>query len=122
MPLLCSQVVMGSKYRAKLRKKFNLVEAPHGDCFSHVFCLVAPFVKSSESSKADRGLDPNLGEAYLTIRAEVEELEKKLDDTAEEEETQSRRTRANCPRCRVIVLRIVHSPTTGVVSERSGSK
>ncbi|KAF9614215.1 hypothetical protein IFM89_016008 [Coptis chinensis] len=60
MPLLCSQVVMGSKYRAKLRKKFNLVEAPYGDCFSHVFCSCCSLCQEFRELQS-RGLDPNLG-------------------------------------------------------------
>ncbi|KAF9614218.1 hypothetical protein IFM89_016011 [Coptis chinensis] len=58
MPLLCSQLVMGPKYRAKLRKKFNLVEAPYGDCFSHAFCPCCALCQEFRELQS-RGLDPN---------------------------------------------------------------
>ncbi|KAF5187971.1 Plant cadmium resistance [Thalictrum thalictroides] len=55
MPALCCQWVMGSKYSGKLRKKYNLVEAPYEDWASHVFC------PSCSLCQEFRGFDPALG-------------------------------------------------------------
>lgn len=60
MPALCSQWVMGSKYRAKLRKKYGLVEAPYTDVISHVFCPCCSLCQEFRELKF-RGLDPALG-------------------------------------------------------------
>ncbi|KAF9615619.1 hypothetical protein IFM89_024715 [Coptis chinensis] len=60
MPVLCSQLFMGSKYRRKLRKKYNLVEAPYGDCFSHLFCPCCSLCQEFRELQS-RGDDPNLG-------------------------------------------------------------
>ncbi|KAF9615614.1 hypothetical protein IFM89_024710 [Coptis chinensis] len=60
MPVLCSQLFMGSKYRRKLRKKYNLVEAPFGDCFSHLFCPCCSLCQEFRELQS-RGDDPNLG-------------------------------------------------------------
>ncbi|KAG7600296.1 PLAC8 motif-containing protein [Arabidopsis suecica] len=60
MPALCSQWVMGSKYREKIRRKFNLVEAPYSDCASHVLCPCCSLCQEYRELKA-RNLDPSLG-------------------------------------------------------------
>ncbi|OWM66579.1 hypothetical protein CDL15_Pgr013796 [Punica granatum] len=60
MPGLCSHWLMGSKYRAKLRRNYNLVEAPHTDVITHIFC---PFCALSQEFRElkNRGHDPALG-------------------------------------------------------------
>ncbi|CAA7043862.1 unnamed protein product [Microthlaspi erraticum] len=60
MPALCSQWVMGSKYREKIRRKFNLVEAPYSDCVTHVLCPCCSLCQEYRELKA-RSLDPSLG-------------------------------------------------------------
>ncbi|XP_024022552.1 protein PLANT CADMIUM RESISTANCE 8 [Morus notabilis] len=60
MPALCSQWIMGSKYRTKLRKKYGLVEAPYTDVISHVFCSCCSLCQEFRELKI-RGLDPALG-------------------------------------------------------------
>ncbi|XP_021732015.1 protein PLANT CADMIUM RESISTANCE 8 [Chenopodium quinoa] len=60
MPALCSQWIMGSKYRKKLRKKYDLVEAPYTDKVSHIFCLCCSLCQDYRELK-NRGLDPSLG-------------------------------------------------------------
>nr|KYP54232.1 Uncharacterized protein At1g14870 family [Cajanus cajan] len=51
---------MGSKYRTKLRKRYNLVEAPYTDIVSHVFCPCCSLCQEFRELKF-RGLDPALG-------------------------------------------------------------
>ncbi|XP_058005761.1 LOW QUALITY PROTEIN: protein PLANT CADMIUM RESISTANCE 8 [Hevea brasiliensis] len=60
MPTLCFQWIMGSKYRAKLLRIYNLVEAPYTDVISHFFC---PFCSLCQEFRElrNRGLDPALG-------------------------------------------------------------
>ncbi|WVZ00634.1 hypothetical protein V8G54_026703, partial [Vigna mungo] len=60
MPALCSQWIMGSKYRTKLRKRYNLVEAPYTDIVSHIFCPCCSLCQEFRELKI-RGLDPALG-------------------------------------------------------------
>ena len=60
MPALCSQWIMGSKYRRKLRKRYNLVEAPYTDVVSHIFCPCCSLCQEFRELKF-RGLDPGLG-------------------------------------------------------------
>ncbi|XP_030487466.2 protein PLANT CADMIUM RESISTANCE 8 [Cannabis sativa] len=60
MPALCSQWIMGSKYRTKLRTKYDLVEAPYTDVISHVFCPCCSLCQEYRELKI-RGLDPALG-------------------------------------------------------------
>ncbi|KAK1376003.1 Protein PLANT CADMIUM RESISTANCE 8 [Heracleum sosnowskyi] len=59
-PALCSNWIFGSKYRTKLRKKYNLVEAPYEDVISHVFCPCCSLSQEYRELKI-RGLDPALG-------------------------------------------------------------
>ncbi|KAJ7963027.1 Plant cadmium resistance protein [Quillaja saponaria] len=59
MPALCSQWIMGSKYRTKLRKKYDLVEAPYTDVISHIFCPCCSLCQEFRELK-NRGLDPAL--------------------------------------------------------------
>ena len=60
MPALCSHWLMGSKYRAKLRKRYDLVEAPYQDIVSHIFCPCCSLCQEFRELQL-RGLDPALG-------------------------------------------------------------
>ncbi|KAM7471752.1 hypothetical protein LguiA_009935 [Lonicera macranthoides] len=60
MPALCSHWIMGSKYRAKLRKKFDLVEAPYEDAISHALCPCCSLSQEFRELQL-RGLNPALG-------------------------------------------------------------
>ncbi|KAK3027058.1 hypothetical protein RJ639_040890 [Escallonia herrerae] len=60
MPPLCSQWIMGSKYRTKLRTRYDLVEAPYEDRISHIFCSCCSLCQEFRELK-NRGLDPALG-------------------------------------------------------------
>ncbi|XP_009777885.1 protein PLANT CADMIUM RESISTANCE 8 [Nicotiana sylvestris] len=60
MPAVCSQWIMGSKYRTKLRQKYNLVEAPYSDIVSHIFCPCCSLCQEFRELQ-HRGLDPALG-------------------------------------------------------------
>ncbi|KAL9691454.1 hypothetical protein QQ045_011878 [Rhodiola kirilowii] len=62
MPALCSQWVMGSKYRKLLRRKYNLVEAPYEDVVSHIFCPCCSLCQEFRELER-RGLNPALGRA-----------------------------------------------------------
>ncbi|KAI8544465.1 hypothetical protein RHMOL_Rhmol08G0298900 [Rhododendron molle] len=66
MPPLCSQWIMGSKYRAKLRKKYGLVEAPYEDVVSHIFCPCCSLCQEFRELK-NRGLDPALALDHRTF-------------------------------------------------------
>lgn len=59
-PALFSNWLFGSKYRAKLRNKYNLVEAPYTDVISHIFCPCCSLCQEYRELKI-RGLDPALG-------------------------------------------------------------
>ncbi|XP_009797303.1 protein PLANT CADMIUM RESISTANCE 8-like [Nicotiana tabacum] len=60
MPAVCSQWVLGSKYRTKLRQRYNLVEAPYSDVVSHIFCPCCSLCQEFRELRI-RGLDPALG-------------------------------------------------------------
>ncbi|XP_057773095.1 protein PLANT CADMIUM RESISTANCE 8-like [Salvia miltiorrhiza] len=60
MPAVCSQWIMGSKYRTKLRNRYGLVEAPYSDVVSHLLCSCCALCQEFRELKA-RGLDPALG-------------------------------------------------------------
>ncbi|KAH6782177.1 PLAC8 family protein [Perilla frutescens var. hirtella] len=60
MPAICSQWIMGSKYRSKLRSRYGLVEAPYQDVVSHIFCSCCSLCQEFRELKS-RGLDPALG-------------------------------------------------------------
>lgn len=60
MPAFCSHWILGSKYRTKLRKKYDLVEAPYEDKISHIFCPCCSLCQEFRELKI-RGLDPALG-------------------------------------------------------------
>ncbi|XP_016478839.1 protein PLANT CADMIUM RESISTANCE 8-like [Nicotiana tabacum] len=60
MPAVCSQWVMGSNYRTKLRRRYNLVEAPYSDVVSHIFCPCCSLCQEFRELQI-RGLDPALG-------------------------------------------------------------
>lgn len=60
MPALCSHWLMGSMYRAKLRRKYGLVEAPHSDIISHIICPCCALAQEFRELKK-HGLDPSLG-------------------------------------------------------------
>ncbi|XP_034207193.1 LOW QUALITY PROTEIN: protein PLANT CADMIUM RESISTANCE 8 [Prunus dulcis] len=60
MPAFCSQWIMGSKYRTKLRQRYNLVEAPYTDVISHVFRSSCSLCQEFRQLR-NRGFDPALG-------------------------------------------------------------
>ncbi|KAL1217344.1 Protein PLANT CADMIUM RESISTANCE 8 [Cardamine amara subsp. amara] len=60
MSTLCLHCVMGSMFRKKIRRKFNLVEAPYSDCATHVICPWCSLCQEYRELKA-RNLDPSLG-------------------------------------------------------------
>ncbi|KAG5601995.1 hypothetical protein H5410_033365 [Solanum commersonii] len=60
MPAICSQWIMGSKYRTQLRQRYNLVEAPYSDMISHMFCPCCSLCQEFRELR-NRGLDPALG-------------------------------------------------------------
>lgn len=60
MPALCSQWIMGSKYRTKIRDRYGLVDAPYQDVVSHIFCSSCSLCQEFRELK-NRGLDPALG-------------------------------------------------------------
>ncbi|XP_030525383.1 protein PLANT CADMIUM RESISTANCE 8-like [Rhodamnia argentea] len=60
MPALCSHWLMGSKYRAKLRMKYHLVEAPFPDMVFHIYCPCCALAQEFRELN-NRGLDPSLG-------------------------------------------------------------
>lgn len=60
VPALCSYWIMGSKYRAKLRKKFDLVEAPYEDAISHALFPCCSLSQEFRELQL-RGLNPALG-------------------------------------------------------------
>uniref|UniRef100_M0ZRJ7 Cytochrome c-type biogenesis protein cycL n=1 Tax=Solanum tuberosum TaxID=4113 RepID=M0ZRJ7_SOLTU len=60
MPAVCSQWIMGSKYRTKLRQRYNLVEAPYSDVVAHIFCPFCSLCQEFRELRI-RGLDPALG-------------------------------------------------------------
>ncbi|KAJ9190214.1 hypothetical protein P3X46_001440 [Hevea brasiliensis] len=55
-----SQWILSTEYRTKLRKKFNLEEAPYTDVVSHIFCPCCSLCQEFRELK-NRGLDPALG-------------------------------------------------------------
>ncbi|KAL8113833.1 hypothetical protein AgCh_020934 [Apium graveolens] len=59
-PALLSNWLFGSKYRAKLRRKYNLVEAPYADAISHIICPCCSLSQEYRELKI-QGLDPALG-------------------------------------------------------------
>ncbi|XP_077212002.1 PLAC8 family protein isoform X2 [Tasmannia lanceolata] len=59
-PALCSQWIMGSMYRARLRRAYNLVEAPTQDWVAHAFCPCCSLCQEFRELR-NRGLDPSLG-------------------------------------------------------------
>ncbi|CAH9132287.1 unnamed protein product [Cuscuta epithymum] len=60
MPVFCFQWIMGSKYRTKLRQRFNLVEAPYSDIVSHIFCSCCSLCQEFRELR-NRGFDPAKG-------------------------------------------------------------
>ncbi|KAL7099958.1 hypothetical protein ACP275_09G119400 [Erythranthe tilingii] len=60
MGVLCTNTLIGSKFRAKLRKKYGLVEAPYQDVLSHLICPCCSLCQEFRELKS-RGLDPSLG-------------------------------------------------------------
>ncbi|GFP96016.1 protein plant cadmium resistance 8 [Phtheirospermum japonicum] len=57
---VCSQCVIGSKYRTRLRMRYGLVEAPYQDAISHLFCPFCSLCQEFRELKS-RQLDPALG-------------------------------------------------------------
>lgn len=85
-PALCSNWIFGSKYRAKLRRKYNLVEAPYEDVISHIFCPCCSLSQEYRELKI-RGLDPALGIFLLLLllfctSATTQQHDKKICKTA----------------------------------------
>ncbi|XP_031279958.1 protein PLANT CADMIUM RESISTANCE 8-like [Pistacia vera] len=72
MPILCSQWIIGSNYREKLRRKYNLVEASYSDLISHTFCLWCSLCQEFRELK-NRNIDLALGwyEEYLLNEEEI---------------------------------------------------
>ncbi|WMV22334.1 hypothetical protein MTR67_015719 [Solanum verrucosum] len=60
MPAVCSHWIMGSKYRTKLRQRYNLVEAPYSDVVAHIFFPFCSLCQEFRELRI-RGLDPTLG-------------------------------------------------------------
>ncbi|OIW15867.1 hypothetical protein TanjilG_04402 [Lupinus angustifolius] len=60
MAALCSHWVIGSNYRTKLRKRYNLVEAPYNDVISHIFCPCCSLCQEFRELQS-RDHDPALG-------------------------------------------------------------
>lgn len=60
MPVLFAEWILGSNNRTKLRRSFNLVEAPYTDAISHIFC---PYCSLCQEFREldNRGLNPALG-------------------------------------------------------------
>ncbi|KAK6125005.1 hypothetical protein DH2020_041279 [Rehmannia glutinosa] len=56
----CSQCIIGSKYRTRLRNRYGLVEAPYQDGMSHLFCPCCSLCQEYRELKS-RQLDPALG-------------------------------------------------------------
>ncbi|XP_026452973.1 protein PLANT CADMIUM RESISTANCE 8-like [Papaver somniferum] len=65
----CWGKLKGCKYRAKLRRKFNLVEEPLGDSLSHVLCPLCSLCQEFRELE-NRGLDPSLGWEEASIVAQ----------------------------------------------------
>ncbi|KAG9456127.1 hypothetical protein H6P81_000635 [Aristolochia fimbriata] len=59
-PAFCSHWMMGSMYRARLRSKYNLVEAPTQDCIAHACCPLCSLCQEFRELR-NRGIDPSLG-------------------------------------------------------------
>ncbi|KNA22453.1 hypothetical protein SOVF_033330 [Spinacia oleracea] len=80
MPTLCSQWIMGSKYRKKLRKKYDLVEAPYTDKVSHIFCSSCSLCQDFRELK-NRKLDPSLGWKGILAQQKGEQTKDQLAQT-----------------------------------------
>ncbi|KAL6584650.1 hypothetical protein OROMI_003939 [Orobanche minor] len=62
---VCSQCVIGSRYRTRLRNRYRLVEAPYQDSVTHLFCPFCSLCQEFRELK-HRQLDPALdGREYL---------------------------------------------------------
>ncbi|KAF8025600.1 hypothetical protein BT93_F2441 [Corymbia citriodora subsp. variegata] len=60
MPLLCSQWMISSCYRRKLRRRYQLLNKPCGDTITHMFCPCCTLCQEYRELK-HKGLDPALG-------------------------------------------------------------
>ncbi|KAK9690241.1 hypothetical protein RND81_09G114900 [Saponaria officinalis] len=86
MPVVCTQWIMGSKYRKNLRKKYDLVEAPYTDKVSHIFCACCSLCQEYRELKV-RGLNPSLGwRGILAQKNEKQTREKRQDTPPENQE------------------------------------
>ncbi|KAK9280760.1 hypothetical protein L1049_003648 [Liquidambar formosana] len=73
MPIACSQLLFfGSRYRRKLRMKYDLVEAPYEDKISHIFCPFCSLCQEFRELK-NMGLDPALGWNGILAREQARE-------------------------------------------------
>ncbi|KAL3824371.1 hypothetical protein ACJIZ3_020400 [Penstemon smallii] len=66
----CSQCVIGSKYRKRLRNRYGLVEAPYQDVISHIFCPFCSLCQEFRELK-HHGLDPALGWQGILARQQA---------------------------------------------------
>ncbi|XP_073035932.1 protein PLANT CADMIUM RESISTANCE 8 [Primulina eburnea] len=73
MPALCSQWLMGAKYRNKLRARYHLVEAPYQDVISHIFCACCSLCQEYRELKI-RGLDPSQGWNGILAQMEMQRI------------------------------------------------
>ncbi|XP_010920620.1 protein PLANT CADMIUM RESISTANCE 8 [Elaeis guineensis] len=70
-PALCTCWILGSSYRLKLRKKYNLVQAPAEDWILHLFCPFCALCQEFRELR-NRGIDPSLGwMGYLAKQQET---------------------------------------------------
>uniref|UniRef100_A0A1D1XZF9 Protein PLANT CADMIUM RESISTANCE 8 n=1 Tax=Anthurium amnicola TaxID=1678845 RepID=A0A1D1XZF9_9ARAE len=59
-PALCAHSLLGSSYRAKMRQRYNLVQAPAEDWVLHLFCPCCSLCQEFRELM-NRGIDPSLG-------------------------------------------------------------
>ncbi|PKU85915.1 protein PLANT CADMIUM RESISTANCE 8 [Dendrobium catenatum] len=60
VPALLTCWIIGSNYRKKMRKKYNIVEAPSEDWTVHLFCSCCALCQEYRELQ-HRGIDPSLG-------------------------------------------------------------
>ncbi|KAK8970255.1 Protein PLANT CADMIUM RESISTANCE 8 [Platanthera guangdongensis] len=60
VPAMLTCCNIGSKYRKKLRSRYNLVEAPGGDLTLHLFCFYCALCQEFRELQ-HRSIDPSLG-------------------------------------------------------------
>lgn len=65
-PALCSQWIIGSTYRTRLRTRFTLVQAPTQDWVAHLFCPYCALCQEFRELR-NRGIDPSLGSFFIMV-------------------------------------------------------